>query len=100
LGDLTHASASVEIIHGEITSAWKLDHGKFELSVKVPHNTGAKIIIPTFGWNNTVLTESGMVLQPGIENKGVSGVHFTKKDDKTITCETGSGNFTFILNQQ
>ena len=100
LGDLTHASASVETIHGEITSAWELDNGKFQLSVKVPHNTSAEIIIPKCGWNNPALSEGGMALQPGTIITDVSGIHFIKENDETITCETGSGNFTFLLEKQ
>ena len=100
LGDLTHASASVETIHGEITSTWKLDNGKFELAVKIPHNTSAEIIIPKSGWNNPALSEGGMALQPGAEFKDISGIHFIKENDETITCKIGSGNFTFLLVKQ
>ena len=100
LGDLTHASASVETIHGEISSAWELDNGKFQLSVKVPHNTSAEIIIPKCGWNNPALTEGGMSLRLGAEITDVLGVHIIKENDETITCEIGSGNFKFLLEKQ
>jgi alpha-L-rhamnosidase len=45
-GNLTHASASFDSIHGKIATDWTLDHGTFSLAVTIPVNTTATILLP------------------------------------------------------
>jgi alpha-L-rhamnosidase len=46
-GTLTWAKGSYNSIRGEIASSWKTADGKFILTVKIPANTTATIVLPT-----------------------------------------------------
>lgn len=45
-GDLKYAEASLETPYGELAVNWWLEDRKFCLSVKIPHNTTANVILP------------------------------------------------------
>jgi len=49
VGDLTSARASYRSIHGEIVSDWRIENGRFRLSVTVPPGTTATVVIPGEG---------------------------------------------------
>jgi alpha-L-rhamnosidase len=46
-GTLTWAKGSYHSIRGTIASSWKLEAGKFTLSVTIPANTTATVVLPT-----------------------------------------------------
>ena len=46
VGDLTYVNAFYETLYGTINVEWKRENGKFHLSVDVPVNTSATIILP------------------------------------------------------
>ena len=46
IGDLTYADAQTETIHGEVKSSWKLSDGKLFVSVTIPANTTATLVLP------------------------------------------------------
>jgi alpha-L-rhamnosidase len=48
-GDLTHASARLQTLYGEVTSAWKRDQAAFRWEIVVPPNTTATAYLPPFG---------------------------------------------------
>lgn len=45
-GDLTHATVRHLTPYGLAESAWKIENGKFELDVRVPPNTTARVTLP------------------------------------------------------
>lgn len=45
-GGLTHASASLRTLYGDLRSAWRLSDGRFEWTVQVPPNTTATAHVP------------------------------------------------------
>lgn len=45
-GGVTWANGDYESIHGTVTSAWKIENGKFILDVTVPANTTATVRLP------------------------------------------------------
>ncbi len=49
VGDLTFARASYRSIHGEIVSDWRIENGRFRLSVTVPPGTTATVVLPGEG---------------------------------------------------
>jgi alpha-L-rhamnosidase len=49
VGDLTFARARYLSIHGEIVSDWRIDDGRFRLSVTVPPGTTASVVVPGDG---------------------------------------------------
>jgi alpha-L-rhamnosidase len=49
VGDLTFAKASYRSIHGDIVSDWRIENGRFHLSVTVPPGTTATVVVPGEG---------------------------------------------------
>ncbi len=45
-GGLTHAAASLETMYGAVSSSWKTDGDRFELTVSIPPNTNATVRLP------------------------------------------------------
>ena len=91
-GDLKWVDCSYNSVYGEISSAWKIENGKFRLDVTIPANTSAKIYIPEqYGFN---ITESGI---PANEAEGIKRV----ADEKGfIVFETMAGSYRFEGNRQ
>ncbi|MFH1717237.1 MAG: family 78 glycoside hydrolase catalytic domain, partial [Planctomycetota bacterium] len=56
-GEITHAKASYESIHGRIVSDWRLSNGTFTLNVTIPANTTATVYVPAGSLDS--VTESG-----------------------------------------
>ncbi len=48
-GGLTYVRARILTRYGPIESAWELDHGRFSMSVEVPPNTSARVLLPGDG---------------------------------------------------
>lgn len=46
-GGLTSAAASVETPYGLAASSWKIESGQMRLSVRIPANTSAEVVLPT-----------------------------------------------------
>jgi alpha-L-rhamnosidase len=46
-GTLTWAKGSYNSIRGEIASSWKIENGQFFLTVKIPANATATVVLPT-----------------------------------------------------
>jgi alpha-L-rhamnosidase len=56
-GELEHASATLRTLRGPIRSAWRQANGDFELTVEVPANVTATVILP--GSGETIEVGSG-----------------------------------------
>ncbi len=54
-GGITHASASTGTRHGRLACSWRIENGKFHVTMTVPPNTIADVILPVRG----AVTESG-----------------------------------------
>ncbi|MEZ4828008.1 MAG: glycoside hydrolase family 78 protein [Bacteroidia bacterium] len=46
---LTQATGKLQTMYGELSSSWKLEGGKFTLSVTIPPNTTATVFLPKTG---------------------------------------------------
>ncbi|HDP99628.1 MAG TPA: alpha-L-rhamnosidase [bacterium] len=90
-GGLSSASATHHSMYGKIESAWKIENGTFNLSVTIPPNTIATIILPGAQLNKAM--ESG---QPIKNAKGIVNC-FQQKND--IKIEAGSGSYFFWVKQ-
>ena len=49
VGDLNFAKARYHSIHGDIVSDWRIENGRFRLSVTVPPGTTATVVVPGEG---------------------------------------------------
>lgn len=54
-GGLSFAKTSLETPYGKISTDWRLDSGVFTLTVNVPVNTRASVILPDFGKNKRAM---------------------------------------------
>ena len=86
-GGLTFASAAYQSLYGEIASNWQIDGERFHLTVTVPANTIATVVIPTRLGRQ--ITEGGVTLESAV---GVRGV---RREQKATSIEIGSGRYTF-----
>ncbi len=84
---LTFSKASFESSYGTVASGWERKEGKVIVSVNIPANTRATIILPVGSASNVV--ESG---------KSISGntiFSSVKAEGGKLLIETGSGKYTF-----
>ncbi len=87
-GGLTYAKASYDSIQGKIATDWRLEDDHFQLSVTIPANTTATVLIPA--QNEKDVTEGG---QPAAQAEGVK---FLRMENGTALYEVGSGTYRFI----
>jgi alpha-L-rhamnosidase len=86
-GGFTHASASHLTPYGRVSSAWKVDGGRLNLTIVVPPNTTATVRLPD-AQIPTVL-EHGRPLRTGA---GIAGMH---QEGSASVIEVGSGRYEF-----
>ena len=85
--DLTWVKGEYQSFYGTIKSEWKRENGNLVVTIEIPANTKAKIILPTDKVTN--ITENGNTLINNIEFTSIAS-----ENGKTI-IETGSGYYTF-----
>lgn len=91
VGDkFTYVSASLKTYYGTVSSTWKSENGKFILTIEIPVNTKATILIPAA--EVAAITESGKSLND------VSDVEVVGKEDNYVVVKTGSGLYSFETN--
>jgi alpha-L-rhamnosidase len=86
-GGLTSASATHQSLYGEIATNWQIDGERFQLTVAVPTNTTATVVIPTRLGRR--ITEGGVALESAV------GIRRVRREQKAISIEIGSGMYTF-----
>ena len=84
---ITHATSEHESMYGKIKSAWILDKQQFELSVDIPANTTATIILPNAAGQE--VRENGQLLN------AVKGITAQETMGADIKLEVGSGQYQF-----
>lgn len=90
-GGLIFASATYQSLYGEIATSWQIDGERFHLSVTVPTNTTATVVIPT--WLGRQITEGGVMLS------SVVGVREVRCEQEATCIEVGSGIYAFTACQ-
>nr|WP_236601684.1 alpha-L-rhamnosidase C-terminal domain-containing protein [Ktedonobacter sp. SOSP1-52] len=86
-GGLTFASATYQSLYGEIATRWQIDGERFHLTVTVPTNTAATVVIPMRLGRE--ITEGGVALESAV---GVRGV---RREQEATFIEISSGMYTF-----
>jgi alpha-L-rhamnosidase len=86
-GPLNAAWAIYRSIRGDIRSAWQVEGIHLRLSVTVPGNTSATVVVPSRA--NTAVIESGRGLQ------GSPGVRSVKREGDSMIIEVGGGTYEF-----
>ncbi|MCP4762769.1 MAG: alpha-L-rhamnosidase, partial [archaeon] len=86
-GSLTWAKGHYESIHGNITSSWKINRGKFIFKVSIPTNTTATVYLPAENVEN--VTENGKPI------KNTEEIQFMKFENNSIKIKINSGKYNF-----
>lgn len=89
VGDLTWAKARVRTVRGEVRSEWRIDQGRFFLTVVIPANTTAAVYVP--GTSPDAVREGGA---PAATSEDVSlrGV-----EAGSCVYTVGSGRYEFSV---
>ena len=87
VGNLKWARGSLEIVRGRIESEWRIEGGKFRLSVTIPANATARIELPAAAIGN--VRESG---RPAEKSDAVKAMG---PDNGRAVFEIGSGRYVF-----
>jgi alpha-L-rhamnosidase len=83
---LSYSKATFESSYGTVASGWERKDNKIILSVKIPANSTATIILPVD--QASKVSSDGKALA---ENTAFSSI---KTDNKKLLIEAGSGNYT------
>ncbi|MCW5983005.1 MAG: family 78 glycoside hydrolase catalytic domain [Bryobacteraceae bacterium] len=86
-GGFTSVKAATRTMYGEVSSAWTLNGGAFELAAGIPANTRATVRLPKA--QLAKVKESGQSLASG---NGITGIH---QDGDAVVVEAGSGQYRF-----
>ena len=85
--EFTFAEARLESLFGEIKSAWKKTSHNMEMTVTIPHNTTATIVLPSANLNS--IYENNQKLDT------IEGIISYIESDNDVKLELGSGNYEF-----
>ena len=86
-GALDHAAAAFRSVRGEIRSDWHRTDGGFALSVEVPANVTATVVLPG----------GGEVTEGGLDAREAVGVHALRRENGTWIADIGSGSYEFFV---
>lgn len=86
-GGLTQAAASLQTVHGILKSEWHSKNEKMEVSVRIPANTTATILLPDADMHAVMEAK-----QPIAKANGVKS--FIQMNGK-VKIEVGSGEYVF-----
>ncbi len=89
---LTYSKASFESSYGTVASGWERRGTKIVVSLKIPANTNATIILPV--GSDTKTTVNGIAVSG---NKNFSNVRLS---DKKLILEAGSGDYVFEYTEE
>jgi len=87
VGDIRWAKGEVETPYGNLSSAWKIDNGRFILEVSIPPNSEASVYLP--------VRDASKVQENGQPAGRVDGMEFQGMIDGRAVYRIGSGDFRF-----
>jgi len=89
---LTYSKAIFESSYGTVASGWERKGTKIVVTIKIPANTNATIMLPV--GSDTKTTVNGIAVS---ENKNFSNV---RTSDKKLILEAGSGDYVFEYTEE
>ncbi|MGD9101555.1 MAG: glycoside hydrolase family 78 protein [Anaerolineae bacterium] len=90
-GDLTHARATLDSMHGRIVSDWRIKDGAFHWRVTVPPNTTATVYVPA--------DESAQVVEGQTPAQQAAGVTAIRREPEAAVYEVESGSYHFVVTE-
>ncbi len=91
-GKLGYSKATYQCQYGKIASGWERNDGEITVSVSVPSNTKARIVLPVK--DASLVSEGGMPLSV---NRNISDI---RSGNDGLTMEAGSGDYRFIFKEE
>lgn len=88
VGELTHCNSSYSSVYGTIRSDWRINNGSFELTVEIPANTTATILLPCEDQNG--ITISGLPIHKA------DRVISTGTEERSTVIKVPSGVYHFV----
>ncbi len=92
---LEAATASVNTVSGKIVSAWEKVEGEFRISVAIPANTTASLVIPCGNGNATITENSRLIWENQGYKTPVEGVTKIERNADLVTLSLLSGSYNF-----
>lgn len=94
---LTWARGDIETMYGPAASHWRLDNGDLHMDVRIPANTSARILVPTFGGSEYTVSESGTrLVKTGRHVGSTDGITFVGMEGDWVTFRAGAGQFALV----
>jgi alpha-L-rhamnosidase len=88
-GGLTHAAATYRSVRGPITSEWRHDGDNFLLTITIPANATATVLVPTTSPESVVL-----LAEPSSTDQSAAPAIVRSGGDR-VTFSVGSGRYAF-----
>lgn len=86
-GGLTFATATHQSMYGKIESSWKIENRQLKLSVTIPPNTRATVLLPD--------AQVSQVFESGKSLGSAQGISNYSQQDNDVKIELGSGRYDF-----
>jgi alpha-L-rhamnosidase len=99
VGDLTHASATVQTMYGEIGSKWEKQGNSIIFNINIPANTKAKLVLQKNAFKENIkLKESDTIIwEKGQLKSQVDGIELIQELSDCFKITIMSGSYNFIL---
>lgn len=103
MGNLTWARATYPGPYGVIECAWRRpDPNTFELNLKIPANTTARVHLPIEGGKNNWIMEYGQsafteLVRNGKANQTCAGIELQSITDSETVFRVGAGKYRFFV---
>nr|MBO2494256.1 alpha-L-rhamnosidase [Clostridia bacterium] len=91
-GGLTYVKAELKSMYGKIKSEWRIQDDQIEISICVPHNTTATVVLP-FAMPDAVYENDKCL-------KETEGILDYQAVDDGVKIEVGSGEYNFRYKMQ
>lgn len=99
VGDLKHARARLKTVHGDISSAWKVNGRRMEIDLTVPVNSRARLFLPWM--DGAVLYEGETALwEGGQRGEFAVGIEWITIEGAHLVCLVGSGEYHFSVESE
>ena len=89
--DLNWVSTETHSLYGKIVSSWKREGEKINVTVSIPGNTFAKLILP--------FSEKDRITMNGHDFNDISAIKCVEKKKEQVIYELGSGDYELMIHQ-
>lgn len=95
MGDLTHASATVQTVRGRIHASWEKADDILRMSVSLPVGSCGQIYVPVPGPTATIKETDTVIWNRGESVEGAEGISSIEMESDAVCVTVGSGHYAF-----